>query len=73
MKERYVLSKRKTSLQPFTFDEKSKRNYNALIFAFSSKRLRFLVSLYHTHIFVFSVYFVVDFFYAVYNTKIYNV
>ncbi|ERT59749.1 hypothetical protein HMPREF1254_0899 [Prevotella sp. BV3P1] len=60
-------------MQPFTFDEKSKRNYNALIFAFSSERLRFLVSLYHTHIFVFSVYFVVDFFYAVYNTKIYNV
>ena len=39
---------------------------------FSSERLRSLVSLYHLRIFVFSVYFVVDFFYAVYNNKIYH-
>ena len=39
---------------------------------FSSERLRSLVSLYHLRIFVFSVYVAVDFFYAVYNNKIYH-
>ena len=38
----------------------------------SLKRLRSLVSLYHTHIFVFSVAFVVVFIYAVFNNKIHH-
>ena len=38
---------------------------------FTKERLRSLVSSYHLHIFVFSAYFVVDFFYVAYNNKIY--
>ena len=39
---------------------------------FSSERLYFLISLYHTHIFVFSVAFVVTIIYVVINNKIHH-
>ena len=66
----FYLKKLKTQVQPFSFDESSERGYSV----FLSFRLNVYVLcpfLYCTYIFVFSVDFVVDFFYAVYNNKRY--
>lgn len=72
-KERLVLSKiTKSIVAAFHFRQKTKKITTYFFLFFSSERLRSLVSLYHSQNFVFSVYFVVDFFYVVYDNKIYH-
>ena len=66
----FYLKNLNTSLQSFSFDDSLERDYNV----FLSFRLNVHVLcpfLYCTYIFVFSVCFVFDFFYAVYNNKRY--
>ena len=73
-KERPVLSKiTKNIVAAFHFWQKKRRKITTHFFSLlSSERLRSLVFSYHLRIFVFSAYFVVDFFYVVYNNKIYH-